>query len=45
MSVRNAKFKPDQRFSLYVQWVAKDPRFLHADREDTGQTEVIHRLI
>ena len=45
MSMHNAKFKPGQRFSLYVQWVAKDPTFLHVEREDTGQTEVIHRLI
>ena len=24
--------------SLCAQWVAKDPRFLHADSEGTGQT-------
>ena len=24
--------------SLYAQWVAKDPRFLHADNEDSDQT-------
>ena len=25
--------------SLCPQWIAKDPRFLHADREDSDQTE------
>ena len=25
--------------SLYTQWVAKDPRFLHADSEDSDQTD------
>ena len=32
-------------FSLYAQWVAKDPRFLHADSEDSNQTGRMPRLI
>ena len=31
--------------SLCAEWVAKDPSFLHADREDSGQTGRIPRLI
>ena len=31
--------------SLCVQWVAKDPRFLQADSEDSDQTERMPRLI
>ena len=32
-------------FSLCAQWVAKDPRFLHADSEDSDQTGWMPRLI
>ena len=31
--------------SLCTQWVAKDPRFLHADSEDSDQTGQMPRLI
>ena len=31
--------------SLYAQWVAKDPSFLHADSEDSDQTGWMPRLI
>ena len=31
--------------SLYAQWVAKDPSFLHADSEDSDQTGQMPRLI
>ena len=31
--------------SLCTQWVAKDPRFLHADSEDSDQTGWMPRLI
>ena len=31
--------------SLCAQWVANDPRFLHADNEDSDQTGRMHRLI
>ena len=31
-------------FSLWVQWVAKDPSFLHADSKDSDQTEWMPRL-
>ena len=31
--------------SLCTQWVAKDPSFLHADSEDSDQTEWMPRLI
>ena len=31
--------------SLCTQWVAQDPRFLHADSEDTDQTGRMPRLI
>ena len=30
---------------LYAQWIAKDPSFLHADSEDSGQTGRMPRLI
>ena len=33
------------RFSTYVQWVAKDPSFLHADSEDSDQTGQMPRLV
>ena len=32
-------------FSRCAQWVAKDPRFLHADSEDSDQTGRMPRLI
>ena len=31
--------------SLCIQWVAKDPSFLHADKEDSDQTGRMPRLI
>ena len=31
--------------SLYAQWVAKDPSFLHADSKDSDQTGQMPRLI
>ena len=31
--------------SMCAQWVAKDPRFLHADNEDSDQTGRMPRLI
>ena len=31
--------------SLCAQWIAKDPSFLHADSEDSGQNGQIPRLI
>ena len=31
--------------SLHTQWVAKDPRFLHADSKDSDQTGRMPRLI
>ena len=31
--------------SLFIQWVAKDPSFLHTDSEDSDQTGQIPRLI
>ena len=31
--------------SLCAQWVAKDPRFLHVDNEDSDQTGWMPRLI
>ena len=52
MSVRPAKtriglgIRPVWSESLlYVQWVAKDPSFLHADSEDSDQTGRMPRLI
>ena len=32
-------------FTLCAQWVAKEPRFLHADSEDSDQTGRMPRLI
>ena len=32
-------------YLLCLQWVVKDPRFLHADREDSDQTGWMPRLI
>ena len=31
--------------SLCAQWIAKDPKFLHADSEDSDQTGLMPRLI
>ena len=31
--------------SLCVEWIAKDPRHIHADGEDSHQTGRMHRLI
>ena len=52
MSVRPAKTQISlgirpvwSESSLCAQWVAKDPRFLHADREDSDQTGRMPRLI
>ena len=52
MSVRPAKtqislgIRPVRLESLLcAQWVAKDPRFLHADSEDSDQTGRMPRLI
>ena len=52
MSVRPAKTQISlgirpvwSESSLCVQWVAKDPRFLHADSEDSDQTGRMPRLI
>ena len=46
MSVRPAKTQISlgirsvwSESSLCAQWVAKDPSFLHAESEDSGQTE------
>ena len=51
MTVRPAKtqislgIRPVRSESLLcAQWVAKDPRFLHADSEDSDQTGRIPRL-
>ena len=33
-----ASAQSDQESSQYIQWVAKNPSFLHADSEDTDQT-------
>ena len=30
---------------LYVQWVAKNSNFLYADREDSDENELMHRLL
>ena len=35
----------ERESSLCVQWVAKDPSFLHADSEDSDQTGRMPRLI
>ena len=52
MSVRRAKTQISlgirpvwSESSLCAQWVAKDPRFLHADSEDSDQTGQMPRLI
>ena len=52
MSVRPAKTQISlgirpvwSESSLCAQWVAKDPRFLHADSEDSDQTGQMPRLI
>ena len=52
MSVGPAKtqiswgIRPDRSgSSLCAQWVAKDPKFLHADSEDSDQTGRMPRLI
>ena len=52
MSVRPAKTQTSlgirpvwSKCSLCAQWVAKDPRFLHADSEDSDQTGRMSRLI
>ena len=52
MSVRPAKTQISlsihpvwSESSLCAQWVAKDPSFLHADSEDSDQTESMPRLI
>ena len=52
MSVRPAKTQISlgirpvwSESSLCAQWVAKDPRFLHADSEDSDQTGWMSRLI
>ena len=37
--------KPHIQSSLCAQWVAKDPKFLHADSEDSDQTRQMPRLI
>ena len=39
-----ASAQTDQ-FSLWAQYVAKDPRFLHVDSEDSDQTGQMPRLI
>ena len=39
------KFAQFNESSLCAQWVAKDPKFLHADREDSDQTGRMPRLI
>ena len=46
MSVRPAKTQINwaSAQSLCAQWVAKDPRFLHADSEDSDQTGRMFRL-
>ena len=33
-----ASAQSDQESFQYIQWVAKNPSFLHADSEDTDQT-------
>ena len=38
-------FAKSAQSSLCAQWVAKDPRFLHADSEDSDQTARMPRLI
>ena len=43
--VRTSIYPVWSESSLCAQWVAKDPRFLHADSEDSDQTERMPRLI
>ena len=52
MSVRPAKTEislggdaQSDQSSLWVQWTAKDPRFLHADNDGSDQTGWMPRLI
>ena len=47
MRVRPAKtqISHGSESSLCAQWVATDPRFLHADSEDSDQTGRMPRLI
>ena len=40
-----ASAQSDQSLHCSAQWVAKDPRFLHADSEDSDQTGPMPRLI
>ena len=40
-----ASAQSDQSLRCAPNWVAKDPRFLHADSEDTDQTGRMPRLI
>ena len=37
--------RQNQQSSMHAQWVAKDPRFLYADSEDSDQTGQMPRLI
>ena len=39
----STNFTPEKSL-LCTQWVAKDPRFLHADSEDSDQTGRMPRL-
>ena len=34
------EFAQSDKFSLCAQWVAKDPRFLHADRKDSAEADL-----
>ena len=34
-----ASAQADQESSLYAEWIAKDPNCLHADSENSDQTE------
>ena len=52
MSVRPSRLRPawasaqsDQESLLCTQWVAKDPKFLHADSKDSDQTGRMPRLM
>ena len=42
---RSAWTSAKSESSLWAQWVAKDPSFLHVDREDSDQTGWMPRLI
>ena len=44
-SMTNQQNDPCAHRRLWSAWEAKDPRFLHADREDTDQTGRMPRLI